>query len=172
MAEQFYVLNLDIDEFGERLTSKTHEQGRVISKEGMEKPENSVVESEYEELDKHGRVIIKPAPIIPIDQLLNVFYFQYRLDNLTEPYQNPKVCIGVCRSSFKIDRDLSQQNDVWCINLNTGDKFSKHKWKDYYNVDVGEDPKYGNFIAGTVIGVMVDMDRGIIAFLKDGNDLG
>jgi len=172
MSEQFYVLNIDIDEFGERLTSKTIEQGRVISKEGMEKPEPSVIESEYEELDNHGNVIFKPPPIIPIDQLLNVFYFQYRIDELSEPYQNPKICIGVCRSTFKIDRDLSQQNDVWCINLNTGDKFSKHKWKDYYNVDVGEVPRFGHFISGTILGVMIDMDRGILSFYKDGNDLG
>jgi hypothetical protein len=56
--------------------------------------------------------------------------------------------------------------------LNTGDKFSKHKWKDYYNVDVGEVPRFGHFISGTILGVMIDMDRGILSFYKDGNDLG
>jgi hypothetical protein len=33
-------------------------------------------------------------------------------------------------------------------------------------------PKFGLFGVGSVIGVLVDMDRGVISFYKDGHDLG
>jgi hypothetical protein len=33
-------------------------------------------------------------------------------------------------------------------------------------------PKFGLFATGTVVGTLVDMDRGVISFFKDGNDLG
>lgn len=33
-------------------------------------------------------------------------------------------------------------------------------------------PQYGLFITGCIIGTLVDMDRGMISFFKDGNDLG
>jgi len=31
---------------------------------------------------------------------------------------------------------------------------------------------YGAFTEGSVVGVLLDMDRGVIRFYKDGNDLG
>jgi len=33
-------------------------------------------------------------------------------------------------------------------------------------------PKHGYFAEGAIVGVMVDMDRGMLAFYKDGQDLG
>ena len=33
-------------------------------------------------------------------------------------------------------------------------------------------PKYGLFTPGSIVGVLVDMDRGAINFFKDGQDLG
>jgi len=33
-------------------------------------------------------------------------------------------------------------------------------------------PKFGLFEAGCVVGVLIDMDRGILSYYKDGNDLG
>jgi hypothetical protein len=58
------------------------------------------------------------------------------------------------------------------LNLASGDKFSQRKWKDYYNLDSEFGPKFGHFQEGSVIGVFVDMDRGIVNFFKDGMDLG
>lgn len=54
----------------------------------------------------------------------------------------------------------------------SGDKFSDRRWKDYYNLDGDFGPRYGHFVEGTVLGVFIDMDRGIINFFKDGMDLG
>ena len=58
------------------------------------------------------------------------------------------------------------------MNLQTGDKYSKKKWKEYYVMDKDEVPKYGYFYEGCVIGVLIDMDRGIMSFYKDGYDMG
>jgi len=33
-------------------------------------------------------------------------------------------------------------------------------------------PKYGIFKIGSVIGILIDFDKGSINFFKDGNDLG
>lgn len=70
-----------------------------------------------------------------------------------------------------VNQDLSRQKNVWCMNLATGDKFNDRKWKDYYNIECDK-PIYGDFEVGTVVGVLVDIDRGMINFFKDGNDLG
>jgi len=47
------------------------------------------------------------------------------------------------------------------------------KWRSYYDNE-GDDGfnKYGFFTQGCVVGVLLDMDRGILNFYKDGNDLG
>jgi hypothetical protein len=66
---------------------------------------------------------------------------------------------------------MSRVPNVWCINLATGDKLSNIKWKDYYNLD-NENPKWGYFVEGSMVGVLVDMDRGVMNFYKDGLDLG
>jgi hypothetical protein len=60
--------------------------------------------------------------------------------------------------------------------LNSGDKFNARRWKNYYDIDMDQNkfaiPMHGLFTTGTVVGTLVDMDRGIISFFKDGNDLG
>ena len=61
------------------------------------------------------------------------------------------------------------------MNLETGDKFTNKKWKNYYCTDVKDKinpPRYGLFRQGCIVGVLVDMDRGTINFYKDGQDLG
>ena len=37
---------------------------------------------------------------------------------------------------------------------------------------MAEPPKYGYFVEGSIVGVLLDTDRGCINFFKDGNDLG
>jgi hypothetical protein len=75
-----------------------------------------------------------------------------------------------------VNRDLNRQNNVWCINCSTGDKFTAKKWKEYYNLEeqskLAKGPKFGCFEVGCVIGILVDIDRGSISFFKDGHDLG
>jgi hypothetical protein len=56
--------------------------------------------------------------------------------------------------------------------LATGDKFNNRKWKDYYQLDGQQEPMYGDFEVGSIVGVLVDVERGIISFFKDGFDLG
>lgn len=60
--------------------------------------------------------------------------------------------------------------------MNTGDKFSAKRWKSYYDIDIETNnfaiPQHGLFPTGTVVGTLVDMDRGVISFFKDGKDLG
>ena len=76
--------------------------------------------------DQEGNVVLKPKPPeeIPLEDLYNVNYFQLRIDEIkpqkvlvpsgaedargeievtdeeTEPFQQPKIVIGVCRASF------------------------------------------------------------------------
>jgi len=70
---------------------------------------------------------------------------------------------------------------VWCINLKTGDIFTDKKWREYYDVEgqtqsknkVGQPKiKHNRIQAGSVIGILLDMDRGLMNFFKDGRDLG
>jgi hypothetical protein len=114
MNEQFYALNIEVDEYGERLTAKTDQQGRVISKDGIHKDEPSYYSEEEEDWDEEQRKYVPvPKPVIPIEELVHVYYFQWRIDRLPPPQRegqpsgelepvvlNPKICIGVCRDSF------------------------------------------------------------------------
>ena len=61
------------------------------------------------------------------------------------------------------------------MSLNSGNKYYNKRWKSYYDVDIDDKtviPKFGLYTVGTVFGILVDMDRGVISFYKDGNDLG
>jgi hypothetical protein len=74
-----------------------------------------------------------------------------------------------------VNQDLSRQHNVWCINLESGDKYWNKRWRNYYDSDEFDKknpPRFGLFEIGTVIGVLIDIDRGVINFYKDGNDLG
>lgn len=52
------------------------------------------------------------------------------------------------------------------MNLETGDKYEKRKWSSYF------DNSQVRFMQGSIIGVLLDMDRGILSFYLDGHDLG
>jgi hypothetical protein len=39
-------------------------------------------------------------------------------------------------------------------------------------MDKDDVPKFGYFTEGCIIGMCLDMDRGILSFFKDGHDLG
>ena len=95
----------------------------------------------------------------------------------TDESYNPRVIIGVCRDTIMPSTDLHRSNDCFGMSLNTGDILTNRRWKDFYpaeQVDENGDPNppKGVFKVGTVIGVLVDMDRGIVAFYKDKEDLG
>ena len=78
---------MQVDEYGERLTSNTCEMARIITKDGIIKPEEdekSEEEDYYneEDLDEKGNPIKKGPKIIPKEELSRVFYFQYRVDKI------------------------------------------------------------------------------------------
>ena len=63
------------------------------------------------------------------------------------------------------------------MNIASGDIYTNKFWREYYDVDreiiLSNGKKRSNkVVVGSVIGALVDMDRGIINFFKDGKDLG
>ena len=162
LNDQYYIMNIKLDKKGERIQTFSSLQGRVVAKEGI----MTLEEQEVGELTI-GSVAQKIAR--------NKYYFQYRIDELADGQVNPKICIGVCREDFLLNQDLSRQINVWCINCATGDKFTSRRWRDYYDLDTegpNKFPLYGEFEVGTIVGVLIDIERGTIHFYKDGNDLG
>lgn len=85
---------------------------------------------------------------------------------------HPKIIYGVCRQTFKLTIDVNRAEDAYCLNLATGDIMFNRKWKEYYEVDAQPEPRFGHFREGTIIGCQIDMERGVISFYKDGQDLG
>jgi hypothetical protein len=66
-----------IDEFGERLKIQTEDLARIVSKEGL------IIDNPPSEVNHSGEEGEKPStPVIPLPDLYNVYYFQYRIDNL------------------------------------------------------------------------------------------
>lgn len=120
----YYALNFKIDEYGERVTGVTDKQiGRIISKNGISRPEESMFDEEI--LDEFGNVVHGDKPVVPIEELRSVYYLQYRLDRLdygNYPNIEPKIYVGMCKEGFRMTQDMSRVKNVWCINLATGDK--------------------------------------------------
>jgi len=88
---------------------------------------------------------------------------------------NPKIILGVTRDGYDQNVPLSRQQNVWCISLFSGDKFTGQKWKRFYQIDTENQlikPKFGFFEQHSIVGIMLDMDRGFLNFYKDGVDLG
>jgi hypothetical protein len=65
--------------------------------------------------------------------------------------------------------DISRTLGVFAINLHSGDVLANKKWKYFY--DAVKMPK-GPFLVGTLIGILLDLDRGMVVFYKDGEMLG
>ena len=67
---------------------------------------------------KTGRVIFK--------QYLNQpnSYLQFRI---SMAITQPQIIFGLVTEHFKVEEDISRQNEIWCFNLNSGDKFSNQK---------------------------------------------
>ena len=76
MMETFYAHCIKIDEYGERLTCKTSNLGRIMTKEGLHLDDEETPEGE--ELPEEGA----QTPIIPVNEMTKVFYFQWRIDHL------------------------------------------------------------------------------------------
>ena len=106
----------------------------------------------------------------------NKKYFQLRLDEVPEGNLRPRIVLGFCKEDFKVEKELARQDKVWCMSLHSGDKFGAKHWSPYYEIEgamnARTEPEFGLFVTGTIIGVLLDMDRGLIHFYKDGNDLG
>ena len=63
----------------------------------------------------------------------------------------------------------------------SGDVFNESKWRKYYDLlgqsiaktkGGGSTYRSNAVVVGSVIGMLVDIDRGFINFYKDGKDLG
>ena len=69
----------------------------------MSRPEESLFDEEFE--DEFGNIIYGNKPVVPIEELRSVYYFQYRLDYVEfndELDFGPKVYIGVCKEGLKM----------------------------------------------------------------------
>lgn len=174
--QHFFKHNIKVDKYGERIMAFSQKVGRIISRDCMSfEPNFDISATEYNYFDRQGNKIPKPiyADEIPIEELTHVFYFQYRIDKVQYPRScHPKIVIGVCRDTFNLNQDVSRARDIWCMNLATGDINTGKKWTDYYPVDEIPAPPYGYFDEGCIVGVCVDMQRGVLSFYKDGYDLG
>ena len=92
---------------------------------------------------------------------------------MTDPESiHPKIIVGLCRDTFNLNQDVSRSRDLWCLNLATGDINTGKKWSDYYPVEEQPEPHYGYFNVGSIVGILVDMQRGILNFYKDGSREG
>lgn len=124
---------------------------------------------------KRGKWNCPPVDEIPLKYQKNKLYFQVRIDSLPEGNLRPRITIGFCREDYKEDKELARQDKVWGLSMHSGDKLNARHWKTYYVMEGGEggaEPEFGLFSIGTIVGVLLDMDRGVINFYKDGNDLG
>jgi len=64
----FYALNFQIDEYGERITSKVETMSRIITKDGMAREEETIYSQD--EYDEDGNYFPRPdKPIIPVNEL-------------------------------------------------------------------------------------------------------
>lgn len=57
----------------------------------------------------------------------------------------------------------------------SGDKYFNGKWRSYYENEPEGDTNpspLGQFYNGTIVGLLLDMDRGFLSFFKDGIDMG
>jgi len=72
---------------------------------------------------------------------------------------------------------MVKQKNIWAFNICTGDVCSNKHWREYYDTEMKTSSKKGrtkfNHIkVGSIVGCLLDMDRGIINFFLDGKDLG
>ena len=130
MMETFYAHLLKIDEYGERLTSKSPNLGRIMTKEGLTLDEEETPEEEPEEGAETAE-----KPVIALQDMTKVFYFQWRVDTLEQGNYLPKIYIGIARQGLTLKTNLSTSKEVYCIYLATGDVLGKRRWKDYYTIE-------------------------------------
>lgn len=112
----YYVLNIELDENGETITANSDSQARVVSKVPIQmsdpEPEKESVDIENEFgnlLAEDPNKLKKPKDgSVPLSEQVNKYYFQYRIDTLPEGMKNPRICIGICRDDFMVNQDLSR----------------------------------------------------------------
>ena len=174
------IKNIKVDEKGVKLSSNSNELATVVAKRGIywKQKEPTVEEEKEVDINNLAQESEKETDdtFARLRAQLNKYYFQFRIDELPEGNRHPRIVVGVCNSSFDINKELSRQTDAWCFTFYSGDKFTGKRWKNYYDTDeqdhIKEPPKYGFFQVGSVVGLLIDLDRGIINLYKDGNDLG
>lgn len=136
LNENKYIQNIEVDDKGEVIYSPEGIQGRVVSSTPIAfiEPEPKPVKEEPDVdvndlaglLDESVKSEPKEDKAAALRDQKNKYYFQFRLDELDPPDNPaPKICIGVCRDDFLVNQDLSRQKNVWCLNLASGDKYTR-----------------------------------------------
>ena len=105
MHKYMYKKNMKVDQYGERVTSYSNEPSRIVSCDCMIHEISYEIDDaeDFEYVDQYGNVVPQPRPakMIPVNEIVNAFYFQWRIDKISNEMQiNPKIIIGICRDGF------------------------------------------------------------------------
>ena len=90
----YFVNNVQIEDDGVRISSMTELQGRVVSHQCI--MNGMMLQDRRSKSSRLSRRILQSK-----------YYFQYRIDELLEGVQNPRICIGLCQEDFLVNKDLS-----------------------------------------------------------------
>ena len=163
---KYRIANVIVDPDGERFETVSPLQATLVSRNAIQFSQEAPL------AQKQTRESIK------LQFQKSKFYFQIRVDALHGKV-NPRVCFGLCQADFLVNQDLSKQQNVWCLNLNTGDVYHNRKWREYLDLDeevykpkLKQRVKVNQITEGTILGCLLDMDRGLVNFYKNGKDLG
>lgn len=178
----YHVQNIKIDSVCYRLEHSGELQARVVADTAIEPEAEELYHADYMNSRVEAAKNKSKAFLYSMQLQKHWYYFQFRIDELEGDVVNPKICVGICREDFKVNQDVNTQKHVWCLNLNTGDKYSGGKWKEYCSVLEAQPgaskrsqaaaSRSLTFKPGSVVGVLVNTKRGKVHFFKDGKDLG
>lgn len=165
LNDQYYVQNVEIDETCQKFMHRGGFQARVIS-------DSAIITDEANLPDETSKPKKKQ---FDVDKFISqhqdhIHYFQLRIDELGQDYSHsPRICVGLCREDFMVNKDVNDQQNVWCLNLNTGDKYHNLKWREYYQVPKPQGSRVGFkkgeipsecIQVGSVVGIMINTKEG------------